>query len=52
MKWELDGKYALRCPPFFITKNWTPAGWVYLAFRDKALIGRAASADAAKALCK
>lgn len=52
MKWTPDGKYALRSPPFLITKNATAAGWLYLAFRDKQLIGRATSADEAKALCR
>jgi hypothetical protein len=50
VKWELDGKYALRCGDCVITKNATGEGWVYLAFRGKELIGRTKSADEAKAL--
>ena len=52
MKWEPDGKYAIRSGEWRVTKNWTAAGWLYAALRGKEVIGTAATADAAKAMCK
>lgn len=52
MRWTAQGNYAITSGPYLVTKNWTASGWVYLAFRDKALIGRASTSDAAMGLCE
>lgn len=52
MKWELDGKYAMRSGAYLITKNATGKGWVYLCFKSKELIGRATDETEAKAICE
>lgn len=52
MKWERDGKYAIRSGEFVITKNATSEGWIYLAFWRKELIAREKTPDAAKAACE
>lgn len=49
MKWARDGDYALVSGEFRITKNWVAEGWRYLVFHRKELIGRADTADEAKA---
>lgn len=51
MTWAAQGSYAITSEPYLVTRNWTADGWVYLAFRDKSLIGRASTSDAAKGLC-
>ena len=52
MKWERDGEYAMKSGAYRITKNWTQTGWRYAAIHDKRVIGTAATADEAKAICE
>lgn len=52
MKWEPTSKYSIRSGPFVVTKNWTAEGWIYLAFRDRELLGRFPDGATAKTFCE
>jgi hypothetical protein len=52
MKWQPEGKYALRSGDYLLTKNAMEAGWLYMAYHRKELIGRATDAPDAKGICE
>ena len=54
MKWQPDGKYAVRRGSYTVSKSQVASGWKYTAVlmgSPSTILGHGATADEAKALC-
>ena len=52
MTWTETSPYSWSSGDFVVTKNWTAAGWVWMAFRGRDPLGRFRSESGAKTYCE